>query len=924
MAGDIRASLSYVWAKESDPKETYEFEFAGEKQWSCVRHSSLGAKSFRLAFDDSACLLWWGQSYFLDPAELNSKPDRAHWYRASDSAKPKRRAAFVWLRREPRASKGKNPNNQLTKSATKVFSEQLTKSGQGPSKSEVSRASSVQGHGAEKIVASSRPSLVVDRELVPKKHVAPVCNLPEVILDIDQILVIYKPPHWRCELPAKDEHAEGRLNKGPLILLRWIREKITSIDEKLFKEEFNPALSGTGFGPLSHRIDQETSGPLLVAKTHGAQRHLKAQFHKTMVKKRYICLVHGKFERQSGSIDARIRTLRTDQTTRSEISSSGDWAQTDYQVIATYTSVDRSRAVEGFNGYSLVACDIKTGRTHQIRVHMLHLGHPLVSDDKYLPEDVLIDDRAWCPRLFLHCYHLGFKNMKNSHELAVCPLPADLKSALVSLGAAEISTTASDLLFGETSWQRDLFRPPVLQWRPGTRILRRIATLLGSAAELVPLGNVHADQELQTLLAEEGTASIDRAWLSRHYDIFELASHPDGGEVSVRLRPQHVFGEVGLESDLERQIEAVQSELEELERQKQRAVAEEDYARAGEVKRRIEASRAEIASLQSLREESSSSACITYADERAQAAKLAAMQRDPAPTFTQDVRSEELFPSLVARTAAKQGLRKLASTTAESQAGMGPSGSIEGAPQEEVVSAAGIAPSETLVAGSDRVLRLKDVLIGFLERREGCVAHINEVNNDKFIREVMAAQQPKPVVAVNKTWLKLHEDTFDLLRTADNEIYIALCQAVRAMSKHSAGKAGGDTGLKVANVGHEQPRMPAYHHVIQKTSGEGDPKPLVYHYSKVVRSDVVQTDQDNLDTLTWQEQFTAALQRIPQKCCSAEELLAAVPFFADAMGAKRAREQIELLVMFLETCPSYFRVEKRGGGADKQYIIRAT
>merc|ERR1719330_194129 len=255
---------------------------------------------------------------------------------------------------------------------------------------------------------------------------------------------------------------------------------MTSINEKLFDEDFNPALSGTGFGPLSHRIDQETSGPLLVAKTATAQRHLKAQFHRTAVSKRYICLVHGKVAKTSGTIDASIRTMRTGQTTRSEVSSSGDWAQTDYQVVATYGP----RAGGGPGGYSLVACDIKTGRTHQIRVHMLSLGHPLVADDKYLEEaDVLQEDRRWCPRLFLHSYRLGFRNMAGDAELVVCPLPDDLRGALVRLGAAAIDPFASDLLFGETSWQRELFRPPLLAWKAGTRVLRRVATLVTEAPE---------------------------------------------------------------------------------------------------------------------------------------------------------------------------------------------------------------------------------------------------------------------------------------------------------------------------------------------------------------------------------------------------------------------------------------------------------
>lgn len=103
---EVKRSLSFVWAKESDQKETYEFSFAGDSDWGCVRHSAMGERKFRLAYDRPTGTLWWGQSYFLDPTELVSKPDRAHWYKASDYPKPKR-AAFVWLRKEARHSEVK-------------------------------------------------------------------------------------------------------------------------------------------------------------------------------------------------------------------------------------------------------------------------------------------------------------------------------------------------------------------------------------------------------------------------------------------------------------------------------------------------------------------------------------------------------------------------------------------------------------------------------------------------------------------------------------------------------------------------------------------------------------------------------------------------------------------------------------------------
>lgn len=106
---------------------------------------------------------------------------------------------------------------------------------------------------------------------------------------------------------------------------------------------------------------------------------------------------------------------------------------------------------------------------------------------------------------------------------------------------------------------------------------------------------------------------------------------------------------------------------------------------------------------------------------------------------------------------------------------------------------------------------------------KGMVAHINEINNDRFIREVMAAQVPKPVVAVNKAWLKQHEDVFVLLRAADNNSYIALTKAVQTRKATKPAKSASDPQ-----------KTPAYQQVVQK-SGRGDPKPLVYNYSAKAR-----------------------------------------------------------------------------------------
>jgi len=87
---DVKRSLSFVWAKESDLKETYEFDLSGDTSWACTRKdASCQMKSFRLSYNQESGRLWWGQSYFLDPSDLMSKPERAMWHRASDTVKRK-------------------------------------------------------------------------------------------------------------------------------------------------------------------------------------------------------------------------------------------------------------------------------------------------------------------------------------------------------------------------------------------------------------------------------------------------------------------------------------------------------------------------------------------------------------------------------------------------------------------------------------------------------------------------------------------------------------------------------------------------------------------------------------------------------------------------------------------------------------------
>jgi len=189
----------------------------------------------------------------------------------------------------------------------------------------------------------------------------------------------------------------------------------------------------------------------------------------------------------------------------------------------------------------------------------------------------------------------------------------------------------------------------------------------------------------------------------------------------------------------------------------------------------------------------------------------------------------------------------------------------------------------------------------FLDRKEGNIAHINEINNDRYLREVMAQQAPKPISAVNKVWLKQHEALFTLLRAQDNEMYIARTQAVTDQKKAKAKMQAGD-----------QKKQPAYHQVIQKADKMA--APLVYQYGGGALKPIPEQEESG----AWQERLQQALQAGPLEV---PELLQAVPLFTAATGATRPWQQQEILLTFLQAWPQLFKVDKRGSGADRKYLV---
>ena len=196
---------------------------------------------------------------------------------------------------------------------------------------------------------------------------------------------------------------------------------------------------------IVHRLDKDTSGVLLLAKNPGSLLHLLAQFKKRETKKTYASLVHGKFAEKTGHIVAPMgRSIHN--RLRFVVDSAGRPAITDYKVEREFSGLQEDLAIKigkesRFKvkkvkelyqaGFSLLKLEPKTGRTHQIRVHMSAMQHPLVGDQIYAGKKRVKLDAFWCKRQFLHALSLEFIHPRTGKQvLFEAPLAEDLEKVL--------------------------------------------------------------------------------------------------------------------------------------------------------------------------------------------------------------------------------------------------------------------------------------------------------------------------------------------------------------------------------------------------------------------------------------------------------------------------------------------------------------
>jgi 23S rRNA pseudouridine1911/1915/1917 synthase len=226
---------------------------------------------------------------------------------------------------------------------------------------------------------------------------------PTIIYQDKSLFVINKPAGWIVN--------EATTTKDQPVLQTWLQQ----FDYPLAKD----ALLRQG---IVHRLDKETSGVLIVAKTKESFTKLQAEFKNREVKKTYVALVHGKLTPEEGQVNVPVGRLpwRRD---RFGVVAGGRSSLTFYKVLEFFPGNN--------GGHTLVEFKPRTGRTHQIRIHCKHIGHSIVSDEFYAGRKTARNDRMWCPRLFLHAKDISFIHPATKKSVSFSSaLPEDLIKSL--------------------------------------------------------------------------------------------------------------------------------------------------------------------------------------------------------------------------------------------------------------------------------------------------------------------------------------------------------------------------------------------------------------------------------------------------------------------------------------------------------------
>lgn len=272
-----------------------------------------------------------------------------------------------------------------------------------------------------KVEVLEKSEMATESDKDIKKKVGLKKFIPQVIRETDTYVVIEKPAGLSVH-PEQHETTAAELVETETVA-GWV---VSTYPEVYGVGEYSNRPG------IVHRLDKDTSGLMVIARTQTMFNHLKQQFQDRSVKKKYVALVHGHLPVPHGFLDFKVARAKDGRMAArpnvTEVTLKNVMAIQDGREALTEFSVAKE-----FVNYTLVDVTLHTGRTHQIRVHMFAYNHPLVGDPLYFNKKMKRDLDKQLGRVFLHSTELSFTDLKGEEVSTHSPLPKILTNILAEL-----------------------------------------------------------------------------------------------------------------------------------------------------------------------------------------------------------------------------------------------------------------------------------------------------------------------------------------------------------------------------------------------------------------------------------------------------------------------------------------------------------
>ncbi|MDA3936962.1 MAG: RluA family pseudouridine synthase [Actinomycetota bacterium] len=284
----------------------------------------------------------------------------------------------------------------------------------------------------------------VDGEVVNKKHMPAEGALITVEMPLRDHGDL-EAEHIPLDIRFEDQHMIVLSKQADLVVHpahgHWTG---TLVHALLAHSQELGTMQGDDRPGIVHRLDKDTTGLMMVAKTDRTQTELSEAIKIRSIDRRYLTLVHGYIAPDTGLIDAPLARDPRDRLRMAVV----DHPRSK-QAVTTFRVLERFMAGVKDDGFTLIECKLYTGRTHQIRVHMAYIDHPVVGDQLYGARKAKAD--MGLERQFLHSYRLKLDHPITGEEIAILdPLPEDLATRLESLEEFSMGrTSAGDEVFAE-------------------------------------------------------------------------------------------------------------------------------------------------------------------------------------------------------------------------------------------------------------------------------------------------------------------------------------------------------------------------------------------------------------------------------------------------------------------------------------------